>query len=103
MTEVATDSSGAMPAPVDAATAVAAAVIMSVVGTNAFLLLPQLIEAVVSDLHFSDQRIGYFSALMMAGSTVSAFASTLWVRRICENAIAFRLFSHCLGGDHPSC
>jgi MFS family permease len=44
--------------------------------------LPQLIEAVVSDLHFSDREVGFLSSLLMAGSMLSAIAATFWVRRV---------------------
>jgi MFS family permease len=61
---------------------VAAAVALSVIGSAAFLILPQLIEAAVADLHFSDQQVGFLSSLLMLGSTVSAVAATFWVRRL---------------------
>ncbi len=67
---------------VDAAPTIAAAVCLSVFGSAAFLILPQLIEAAVADLHFTDQQVGFLSSALMAGSTVSAIAATFWVRRV---------------------
>jgi MFS family permease len=61
---------------------VVAAVVLSVIGTAGFLILPQLIEAAVVDLKFSDRQVGILSSLLMAGSTVSAIAATFWVRRV---------------------
>ena len=67
---------------VQGAQTVAAAVGLSVVGSAAFLILPQLIEAAVTDLHFSDRQVGFLSSLLMLGSTASAVAATFWVRRL---------------------
>lgn len=67
---------------VQGAPTVAAAVGLSVIGSAAFLILPQLIEAAVTDLHFSDRQAGFLSSLLMLGSTASAIAATFWVRRL---------------------
>ena len=67
---------------VDAAPTIAAAVCLSVFGSAAFLVLPQLIEAAVADLHYSDRQVGFLSSALMAGSALSAIAATFWVRRI---------------------
>jgi MFS family permease len=64
------------------ASTVAAAVCLSVIGTAVFLILPQFIGAAVADLGFSDREVGFLSAILMAGSTLSAIAATYWVRRI---------------------
>ena len=53
------------------------------IGSAAFLILPQLIEAAVADLGFSDQQVGFLSSLLMLGSAASAVAATFWVRRLC--------------------
>ena len=64
------------------ARAVAAGVTLSFIGIATFLLMPQFVEAVVSDLHFTEGEAGWMSSAVMIGSTVAAAASGIWIRRI---------------------
>ena len=61
---------------------IAVAVVFSFVSMAGFLVLPQLVEGVVTSLHFSARQVGWLSAVSAAGSMVSALAATLWVRRV---------------------
>jgi predicted MFS family arabinose efflux permease len=61
---------------------IAVAVVFSFVSMAGFLVLPQLVEGVVTSLHFSERQVGWLSAVTAAGSMVSALAATLWVRRV---------------------
>lgn len=68
---------------------IATAVIFSFVAMAGFLVLPQLVEAVVTGLHFSERQVGWLSALSATGSTLSALAATQWVRRVCWRRAAY--------------
>ena len=67
---------------------VAAGVCLSVIGCAAFLILPQLVAAAAADLRFSDRQLGFLSAMLMAGSALSAVVSTFWVRRLSWRRVA---------------
>jgi MFS family permease len=67
----------------------AAAVTLSVVAVATFNLLPQLMQAVVDDLKFSEREIGFLSSSMMACSTVGAIVATLWVRSVSWHRAAY--------------
>jgi predicted MFS family arabinose efflux permease len=62
--------------------AVVAGVALSVVGIATFLLMPQLVEAVVSGLHYSEAEAGWMSSGVMIGSTLAAAVSGFWIRRL---------------------
>jgi MFS transporter, DHA1 family, inner membrane transport protein len=62
--------------------AVMAGVVLSFVGIATFLLMPQLVEAVVADLHYTERNAGWMSSGVMLGSTVAAAVSGTWIRRI---------------------
>lgn len=68
---------------------IATAVVFSFVAMAGFLVLPQLVEGVVTDLHFTERQVGWLSALSALGSTVSAVAATLWVRRVSWRRAAY--------------
>lgn len=73
----------------DRRSVIATAVIFSVIAMAGFLVLPQLVEAVVTGLHFSQRQVGWLSALSAAGSTLSALAATFWVRRVSWRRAAY--------------
>lgn len=73
----------------DRASVIITAVVFSFVAMSGFLVLPQLVEGVVTDLHFSERQVGWLSALLAAGSTVSAIAATQWVRRVSWRKAAY--------------
>jgi predicted MFS family arabinose efflux permease len=81
-------SPGPDPDPRQDARTVAAGATLSVVAIATFLLLPQLIEATVEDLHYTEAQVGILSALIMAGLTIASLASSLWVRRSSWRAAA---------------
>jgi predicted MFS family arabinose efflux permease len=62
--------------------AVAAGVVLSVVAIATFLLMPQFIEAAVSDLHYTEGQVGVLSALLLGGTTIASAIASLWVRRL---------------------
>jgi MFS family permease len=62
--------------------AVSACVLLSFIGIATFLLMPQLVEAVVTDLHFRERDAGWMSSGVMLGSTVAAALSGIWIRRV---------------------
>lgn len=74
---------------VDRRSVIVTAVIFSFVAMATFLVLPQFVEAVVTGLHFSERQVGWLSAVSAAGSTLSALAATLWVRRVCWRRAAY--------------
>lgn len=71
------------PAPgrVAGAAGVVAGVTLSVVSIATFLLLPQFIEAVVSDLGYSERAAGLLSAVLNVGSTGASVLASVWIRR----------------------
>ena len=67
---------------VDSRRSVVAAIILSVVGVSAFLILPVLVGAAAIDLVLSERQMGLLAAGLMTGSAVSALLAVFWVRRI---------------------
>jgi predicted MFS family arabinose efflux permease len=61
--------------------AVLAGALLSCVGLASFLLLPTLVEAAVSDLHYSERQVGILAAALSAGQTLTGLLSALWIRR----------------------
>ncbi len=68
--------------------ALTAGVALSVVAIATFLLLPQFIEAAVTDLRYTESQVGILSALLLGGTTIASTVSSLWVRRISWRAAA---------------
>jgi predicted MFS family arabinose efflux permease len=66
----------------------AAAVALSALSIAPFLVLPQFVEGVVTDLHYSERQVGFFSAFIGVGSMLSALAAGVWVRRVPWHASA---------------
>lgn len=62
--------------------AVAAGVALSVIGIATFLLMPQLVEAVISGRGYSEAEAGWMASAVMIGSTLAAATSGLWIRRL---------------------
>ena len=60
----------------------AAGVTLSFIGIATFLLMPQLVEAVVGDLRFTEGEAGWMSSAVMIGSTLAAAVTGLWIRRV---------------------
>ena len=61
--------------------AMLAGALLSCVGLASFLLMPTLVEAAVSDLHYTERQVGILSAALSAGQTLSGLLSALWIRR----------------------
>ncbi len=61
--------------------AMLAGALLSCVGLASFLLLPTLVEAAVSDLHYTERQVGILAAALSAGQTLSGLLSALWIRR----------------------
>jgi MFS family permease len=68
---------------------VAAPVALSFIAMAAFLILPQLMQAVVDDMRYTERAVGVLSSLVMAGSTASAVAAAYWVRRVAWRGAAY--------------
>ena len=49
-----------------------AAILFTVVGASAFLILPILIGAAAEDFQLNEGQLGFLSGASMAGSTISA-------------------------------
>lgn len=62
--------------------AVLAASVLSCVGLGTFLLLPTLVEAAASDLHFSEWQLGFLSAALSVGTMLAGLISPLWIRSV---------------------
>jgi MFS family permease len=71
-----------MPNAADLKSTVAAAVALSVLGVAGFLVMPLLVAGAVQSLHYNDRELGILSSLLLLGSTVSAIAAGVWVRRV---------------------
>lgn len=65
-----------------------AGVTLSVVGIATFLLMPQFVEAVVTDLGYTERQAGFLSSAVMIGSTLAAVATSAWIRRTSWRAAA---------------
>ncbi|AOS95998.1 putative MFS family transporter protein [Microbulbifer aggregans] len=72
-------SAGAHP---DRASAVMAAVVVSMIAMGAFLILPLLIGAVAVELSLSESQLGVLSTAAMSGSAISSLLAVVWVRRV---------------------
>jgi predicted MFS family arabinose efflux permease len=68
---------------------IATAVVFSFVSMAGFLVLPQLVEGVVTTLHFSERLVGWLSAVTAAGSMLSALGATFWVRKVSWRRAAY--------------
>ncbi len=62
--------------------AMIAGVLLSFIGIATFLLMPQLVESVVTDWRYTESEGGWMSSAVMIGSMVAAGTSSLWIRRI---------------------
>ena len=60
--------------------AVLAASVLSCLGLGTFLLLPTLVEAAASDLHFSEWQLGILSAVLSGGTMLAGLVAPLWIR-----------------------
>lgn len=60
--------------------ALLATVIIGVIGTSAFNILPLLMDGAARNLGFSDQQVGILSLAISLGSGASALFSITWVR-----------------------
>lgn len=57
------------------------AVIYSVVGAAAFLVMPLLVGAAAEEFQLNESQLGYLAATAMGGSAISAVLAIFWVRR----------------------
>ena len=51
--------------------AVVATIALSVIGCALFLVLPQFVEAAITDLHYSEREVGFLGSLLMVGSSLT--------------------------------
>ena len=58
-----------------------AGVLLSAVGLATFLLMPTFVEAIATDLHYTEQQVGLVSAAVSLGNTVSSLFAPAWIRR----------------------
>jgi predicted MFS family arabinose efflux permease len=58
-----------------------AGVLLSAVGLATFLLMPAFVEAIATDLRYTEQQVGIVSAVVSLGNTVSSLLAPLWIRR----------------------
>ena len=63
-------------------TEVMAAIIISVVGMATFLGLPVIVGSLVDGYHFSEEQIGYYSAIGMSGSIISSILVSIVAKRV---------------------
>ncbi len=61
---------------------IVAAILFTVVGASAFLILPILIGAAAEDFQLNEGQLGFLSGASMAGSTISALMAVFWVRSV---------------------
>jgi predicted MFS family arabinose efflux permease len=66
----------------DPAVVVAVAVILTVVGTSAFNILPILAAGAAHSLGFSEKQIGSMSSAISIGSGASSLLAGMWVRSV---------------------
>ena len=69
------------PAAAQDRQACVAGVLLSTVGLATFLLMPAFVEAIATDLHYSEQQVGIVSAVVSLGNTLSSLVAPLWIRR----------------------
>ena len=58
------------------------AILFTVVGASAFLILPILIGAAAEDFQLNESQLGFLSGASMTGSTISALMAIFWVRSV---------------------
>ena len=61
--------------------AMVAGVLLSTVGLATFLLMPTFVEAVVTDLHYTERQVGIVSAVVSLGNMLASLVAPLWIRR----------------------
>jgi MFS family permease len=61
--------------------AMIAGVLLSAVGLATFLLMPTFVEAVATDLKYTEQQVGIVSAAVSLGNTVASLLAPTWIRR----------------------
>ena len=67
---------------VNSPSVIIAAILFTVVGASAFLILPILIGAAAEDFQLNESQLGFLSGASMTGSTISALMAIFWVRSV---------------------
>lgn len=67
---------------VDRPAAILAVIVLGVVGSIVFLLLPLLVGAFTEDLALGTREIGYLGSADMVGMFLAAVVAVFWVRRV---------------------
>jgi DHA1 family inner membrane transport protein len=84
------DSVGCPTTPQDAygASTVGALIILNIVATASFAVLPTLIEGATQTLRFSPAEVGALSSLLSVGMAIGSLCAKYWVRRVTWPAAA---------------